>query len=192
MPTKIDFTKTKFIKSASDGAQFLIDHPCIAFLGRSNVGKSTLINSLVSQRNLMKTSKTPGLTRQINYALVDEKFYLVDLPGYGYASYERDYFDKLMDDFFSQENVLKKVYLLIDSRRLLLPADEDFMSYLSSKGLNYSVVFTKTDKLNKSDRHYLSLQKEKLSDVEFFETNQKDKQSLEVLRKDIIKTVLSI
>lgn len=186
---EVNFNKAVFVRSAPTKAQFLFDHPTVTFIGRSNVGKSTLINALVRQKNFMKTSKTAGLTNMVNYALIDNKFYLADVPGYGFATFKRDNFAPMMKDFLEDNPGLKKVYILIDGRRLLLPADEEFADYLASLGINYSFVFTKVDRMNSSEKHYLALQKEKLAPVTCFEVGIKNEKGYQVLRDDIIKTI---
>lgn len=187
MQKRINFQNTKFILSAAGSSQFLTDKPAVAFLGRSNVGKSSLINSLVYS-NLMKTSKSPGVTKFVNYALVDNTFYIVDLPGYGYASGQGELFSSLFSEFIRSKN-LKKIYLLVDSRRLLLPADADFIDYLNKEKIPFSIIFTKSDKLNLSDKHFLALQKEKLGDANFFDCSIKIQKSIESIRKDIIQSI---
>lgn len=186
---KNDFQNVEFIRSAVDKKQFLYDKPIVTFIGRSNVGKSTLINQLVRRKNFMKTSKTAGQTNMVNYSLVDKKFYLVDVPGYGYATFAREHFAKLMEDFLVDNKALKRVYILIDARRLLLPADDEFSQYLESMSIPYSFVFTKTDKMTASEKHYLKLQEEKIAPAPFFEVGLKKDHAYQVLRDDIIKTI---
>lgn len=190
--SKNDFQNVEFIRSAVDKKQFLYDKPIVTFIGRSNVGKSTLINQLVRRKNFMKTSKTAGLTNMVNYSAVDSKFYLVDVPGYGYATFARDHFAKLMEDFLVDNKALKKVYILIDARRLLLPADDEFAQYLESLSIPYSFVFTKTDKMTASEKHYLKLQEEKIAPTTFFEVGLKKESAYQALRDDIIKTVKGV
>ncbi len=186
---KTDFQNVEFIRSAVDKKQFLYDKPIVTFIGRSNVGKSTLVNQLVRRKNFMKTSKTAGLTNMVNYSLVDKKFYLVDVPGYGFATFRRDHFAKLMEDFLVDNKALKRVYILIDARRLLLPADDEFSQYLESLSIPYSFVFTKTDKMTASEKHYLKLQEEKIAPTPFFEVGLKKEKAYQALRDDIILTV---
>lgn len=188
MPS-IQFQNVEFVKSAIDKKGFLLDHPTVTFIGRSNVGKSTLINSLVKRKDFMKTSKTAGRTNMVNYALIDKTVYLADVPGYGFATFKRDTFAGLMKDFLEDNPGLKKVYLLIDSRRLLLPADDDFADYLDSLNLNYSYIFTKTDKLNQSEKHFLNLQKEKLRGKDIFEVGLKNEKQYQLVRDDILKSI---
>ncbi|HNR62661.1 MAG TPA: ribosome biogenesis GTP-binding protein YihA/YsxC [Thermotogota bacterium] len=120
-----------------------------AFAGRSNVGKSTLLNYLFNQK-IAKTSATPGKTRSVNYYLIDELFFCVDLPGYGYAKAaksEQDLWRKVLESYFENNPALKEVFLLVDSRHLLLEKDEQMIEWLQYLGVPFSFVLTKTDKL---------------------------------------------
>lgn len=186
----INFSNVRFIKSASSKADFLYDYPSITFIGRSNVGKSTLINSILKKNNFMKVSKDAGLTKLVNYALVDDKFYLVDVPGYGYSKTKVGSFQKLMDDFLNDNKKIKKVYLLVDSRRLLLPDDDEFISYLENSNIHFALIFTKVDKLSTSEKHFLNLQKDKLSSIQLFETGLKMEKSFQNIRDDIKRVLL--
>lgn len=189
MPEKIRFNNVVFLKSAYQKKDFLLDKPTLTFIGRSNVGKSTLINGLLQRKNFMKTSKTAGATRAVNYCLVDNKFYLADVPGYGFASFERDSFPQLMKDFLEENKALKKVYLLIDSRRLLLPADDEFCDYLEALHMPYAFVFTKIDKLSGAEKADLKLQEEKLAPAQIFEVALKKEELYQKIRKDIVETI---
>ena len=126
------------------------DHgkPEFAFIGRSNVGKSSLINML-SESKLAKVSATPGKTKLINHFLVDEKWWLVDLPGYGYARTSqttRKEFSTLITDYVTKAKGLHFLFVLVDSRHEPLKIDLDFMQLLGREGVPFGVVFTKTDK----------------------------------------------
>ena len=122
----------------------------IAFAGRSNVGKSTLLNALVGQNGLARASNTPGRTREINYFDLGGKLRLVDLPGYGYAKASRkdvEQWSALTRDFLRGRSVLRRVCLLIDSRHGLKAVDMEIMDLLDEAAVNYQIVLTKTDKI---------------------------------------------
>jgi len=133
--------------------------PEIAFAGRSNVGKSSLINALVGQKGLARTSNTPGRTQELNYFVPDgysgadgdmPPLALVDMPGYGYAQAPKDLVDnwtKLVFDYLRGRVTLKRVYLLIDSRHGLKPIDGEVMALLDKAAVSYQVVLTKADKI---------------------------------------------
>ena len=123
----------------------------IAFIGRSNVGKSSLINMLTRHKGLAKVSATPGKTKLINHFLVDEKWWLVDLPGYGYARTSqtvRREFSKIITDYVTKAKGLHFLFVLVDSRHEPMKIDLDFMQLLGREGVPFGIVFTKTDKQN--------------------------------------------
>ena len=131
------------------------DHklPEYGFIGRSNVGKSSLINMLTERKSLAKTSGTPGKTQLINHFIINEDWYLVDLPGYGYAKVSksaRSKFDKFIWSYILKRDQLTTLFVLIDSRHEPLKIDIDFMKKLGEKGIPFSIVFTKADKLSSS------------------------------------------
>lgn len=143
----------EFILSATAPAHFPnTPFPEIAFAGRSNVGKSSLLNKLIRRRNLAHTSSTPGKTRQINFYRIDEKFQLVDLPGYGYAKVsktEREAWRRLIEDYLLERDQLRLVVSLIDIRHEPTALDRDLLAWLESIGRRYAVVLTKADKVKK-------------------------------------------
>lgn len=123
--------------------------PEYAFIGRSNVGKSSLINMLTGVKGLAKTSGRPGKTQLINHFLINGEWYLVDLPGYGYAKTSkssREKWDKMMHDYFLHREPLANVYVLVDSRVEPQRLDLEFISFLGMNGIPLTIVFTKTDK----------------------------------------------
>ena len=127
----------------------------IAIVGKSNVGKSSLINSLCNRNKLAKTSATPGKTRLINYFLLNEEFYLVDLPGYGYAAAPKDEQKKwgeLMESYLSSGRVTH-IYMLIDIRHEPTVLDKQMFGYILYYGIPYTLIATKADKLAKSKRN---------------------------------------
>lgn len=127
--------------------------PEYAFIGRSNVGKSSLINMLTSNKKLAKTSSTPGKTQLINHFLINEDWYLVDLPGYGYARVskkERKKFGKLITDYILNRTNLVNVFVLVDSRHEPQKNDLEFMQFLGESQIPFSIVLTKIDKMNSS------------------------------------------
>ena len=123
--------------------------PEYAFIGRSNVGKSSLINMLTGIKGLAKTSGRPGKTQLINHFLINNEWYLVDLPGYGYARTSRssrERWDKMMRDYFLHREQLTNTFVLVDSRIPPQHIDLDFIDFLGGNGVPLTVVFTKTDK----------------------------------------------
>jgi len=127
--------------------------PEYAFIGRSNVGKSSLINMLTNHKSLAKTSGKPGKTQLINHFLINKNWFLVDLPGYGYASVSKDQrksFQKFIKDYFNKRMQLACTFVLIDSRHKPQQIDLEFMEFLGSNAIPFCIIFTKTDKLNKS------------------------------------------
>lgn len=123
--------------------------PEYAFIGRSNVGKSSLINMLVGQKNLAKTSGTPGKTQLINHFIVNDKWYLVDLPGYGYAKRsmsERRRWEQMIENYFRKRENLVSVFVLIDARHAPQKIDLEFVNQLGHWEIPFVLVFTKADK----------------------------------------------
>jgi GTP-binding protein len=147
--------KSEFVVSAGNPAMFPADRlPEIAFLGRSNVGKSSLINTLLGQKGLAFTSSTPGRTQTINFYRIDGAFHFVDLPGYGYARVPPGHLEqwkKLIDHYLEKRDTLKLSCLILDGRRGWMDKDLDLKRWLEHHGRQYLVVVTKTDKLNQSE-----------------------------------------
>ena len=128
------------------------DLPEYAFIGRSNVGKSSLINMIVDQKNLAKVSVKPGKTQLINHFIIDESWYLVDLPGYGYAKIAlsvKEKFQKLISRYILHRENLYCLFVLIDVRHEPLKIDLDFLTWLGENHVPFAIVFTKADKLGK-------------------------------------------
>jgi GTP-binding protein len=127
--------------------------PEFAFIGRSNVGKSSLINLLTGRKGLAQTSGTPGKTRLINHFMINSRWYLVDLPGYGYAKTSkdsRDKFDRMIREYLSERRTLINTFLLIDARHEALKSDLEFMEWLGMSGIPFTIIFTKSDKQGKT------------------------------------------
>ena len=146
----------RFIAGAGDTASLPDESlPEIAFLGRSNVGKSSLVNALTGRRMLARTSNTPGRTRQINFFALDGRLMLVDLPGYGYAAASKSAvaaWTRLVQHYLRGRASLRRVCLLIDSRHGIKEPDRPVMRLCDTSGLSYQVVLTKVDKLGPAAR----------------------------------------
>ncbi len=130
------------------------DKPEYAFIGRSNVGKSSLINMLTGQTKLAKTSGSPGKTQMINHFIVNNEWYLVDLPGYGYAKVsmkQRASFSKMIENYLTQRPNLATVFVLIDSRHKPQQIDLDFLAQLGEWQVPFNIAFTKADKSTQRD-----------------------------------------
>lgn len=129
------------------------DRPEYAFIGRSNVGKSSLINSLMQRKKLAKTSSTPGKTQLINHFSVNQEWYLVDLPGYGFAKVpkaQKQRFERMISDYILGRKNLVNVFVLVDARHTPQQIDLEFMEWLGISQIPFSIVFTKLDKLKNS------------------------------------------
>lgn len=141
----------EFIMSNSEVSKCPKDTlPEYAFIGRSNVGKSSLINMLTNHKNLAKTSGRPGKTQLINHFLINKNWFLVDLPGYGYAKVSKSSkkkFQKFITDYFEKRTQLINAFVLVDIRHEAQKIDLEFMEYLGEKGIPFSIIFTKADKL---------------------------------------------
>ena len=152
----INFNKAEFILSATVPAQFVHDGlPQVAFAGRSNVGKSSVINRVVNRKNFARVGASPGKTTQINYFKIDGRLYLVDLPGYGYAKVnfnEKKRWADLMEGYFTSDRNIRLVVQLTDMRHPVTKDDLDMMRFMQSAGYDFIVVMTKSDKLNKTER----------------------------------------
>jgi GTP-binding protein len=187
----INFRNTKFIKSATKDKECLFDLNHVVFIGRSNVGKSSLINALCDIKNLAFVSKNPGQTKLLNFYNVDNSFYLVDAPGYGYRrTSSQDGFDQMMDSYFSSNSKLKLVLWLLDSRRELSLEDREFYLFLMKINVKVVVIFTKSDKLNQSDKAKIKkLAASELSSLDYVLTSINDKKSLDEVKKQIINNI---
>lgn len=144
----------RFVISNSDVRKCPSDNkPEYAFIGRSNVGKSSLINALTGQRKLAMTSATPGKTLLINHFLVNDEWYLVDLPGYGYAKRSKsqtEQLQKIISSYVLGREQMTLLFVLIDSRHEPQKIDLEFIEWLGENGVPFAIIFTKADKLTKS------------------------------------------
>ncbi|MEC7619501.1 MAG: ribosome biogenesis GTP-binding protein YihA/YsxC [Bacteroidota bacterium] len=168
--------------------------PEYAFIGRSNVGKSSLINMLCNKKKLAKTSSRPGKTQLINHFLINKKWYLVDLPGYGYArasKTQKKTFQKFIIDYFTKRKQLVSAFLLIDIRHNPQPIDMDFLRWLGENFIPFSIVFTKADKIKEKDLerkvsdYLLKLKEEWESLPQYFVTSSEKKLGQESIMKYI-------
>lgn len=153
----MQISSAKFVLSALDPEQYPRDRrPEFAFVGRSNVGKSTLLNTLLGKKGLAKTSGTPGKTQTLNFFDVNEKLYFVDLPGYGFAKVPKsmkETWNKVMMEYLRSREPLRMVASLVDSRHKPSPLDVEMLHLLEEAEVPTLVVATKIDKLKRSQRH---------------------------------------
>lgn len=144
-------TSAEFVMSNTDVAKCPKEPlPEYAFIGRSNVGKSSLINMLVDNKNMAKTSGRPGKTQLINHFKINQNWFLVDLPGYGYARVskkDKKTFQKYITDYFLKRKQLVSAFVLVDIRHEPQPVDMEFMEWLGTNSIPFAIVFTKADKL---------------------------------------------
>lgn len=150
----MNIKSAKYLTSAVNVSQILKDEAVeFAFVGRSNVGKSSLINALVGQKNLAKTSSTPGLTKMINYFVVNDQFRIVDLPGYGYAKTGQKHIANwagLMEKYLTMSPNLKTVFVLLDCRHKPSELDKMMLEFLQTYQIPFMLIVTKVDKIAKS------------------------------------------
>lgn len=168
-------------------------HPEVAFIGRSNVGKSSLINALTGRKALARTSQNPGATQQLNFFLVAD-LVLVDMPGYGFAKVSKQQkgeWDGLIREYLVGRPTLKRVCVLIDARRGVLPADEAFMELLDETAVSFQLVLTKTDLLKQSELDRLleglkkTIRSHPAAHPAVIATSAEDKAGIEELREEL-------
>ena len=151
----INFNRAEFVLSAVNAANFVRDgRPQVTFAGRSNVGKSSVINRILNRKNFARVGATPGKTTQINYFRIDDKIYFTDLPGYGYAKVskgERDRWGMLMERYFTEAGLVTLGVLIVDARHKPTADDITMCDYFKSTGCPLIVVANKLDKLKKSE-----------------------------------------
>lgn len=148
----MNITSARFLTSVANRKDILeTGMPEFAFVGRSNVGKSTIINNLVMKKDLAKTSSMPGLTKLVNYFVVNEKFVFVDLPGYGYAKASKEHqgtWSSLIGDYLLTSKDLKMVFLLLDIRRVPSDLDKIMIDFMIGNDIPFTIIATKADKIS--------------------------------------------
>ena len=191
----INFLNASFVKSCPNRKEKPQDlKPEVLIVGKSNVGKSSLINALCQKKKLAFTSSKPGHTRLLNYYDIDGKFYLVDAPGYGYARTGIDLdrlFASMMESYFDNNKELKLVLILLDARREISEDDQEIINYVKESGFPFYVVITKVDKVNQKEKAALN---KRLKEQEFksecvFYTSSLDNKGLNLLKKGIEKSL---
>ena len=186
----INFKNSFFIKSAPKVDDRPSDNlPEVLIVGKSNVGKSSLINALTGRKSLAFTSSKPGHTRLLNYYNIDNKFFLVDAPGYGYAKGGVDLdrlFGEMMEGYFNNNQFLKLVLLLIDSRREFSDNDLEILDFLKENNYPFFLIITKTDKINQSGKAMMMKRLKELGVEEnVYLTSALEPRTLEKLRLGI-------
>ena len=155
MTKNLNLNNAVFVTSAASEKQFISSSvKCIAFAGKSNVGKSSVINSLLNRKNLAKTGAQPGKTVHVNYFLIDDRVYFIDLPGYGYAKVsasEKERWGKLMESFFAGNDTYDIGIFIVDARHKPTQNDVTMAEYFKSSGKKFAVIANKTDKLKRSE-----------------------------------------
>ena len=191
----INFLNASFIKSCPNRKEKPQDlKPEVLIVGKSNVGKSSLINALCQKKKLAFTSSKPGHTRLLNYYDIDGKFYLVDAPGYGYAKTGIDLdrlFANMMESYFDNNKELKLALILLDARREISEDDQEIINYVKESGFPFYVVITKVDKVNQKEKAALNKRlKEQIFKPEcVFYTSSLDNEGLNQLKKGIEKSL---
>ncbi len=187
----VNFHSARFIKSAFSKDDHLHDYPQVLLIGKSNVGKSSLINALTGQKSLAYVSKTPGQTKLVNYYLIDDTFYLVDVPGFGYRklAYEKDDFEPMMEGYLQDNSRLKVVYYLLDARRDVTAQEEGTIDFMREKGYPVVVIFTKSDKLKQSEKSRLLQQVRQRGWERYHFSSVSSERQLEEVRRSILSHI---
>ena len=191
----INFNNATFIKSCPNRKEKPQGQtPEVLIVGRSNVGKSSLINALCQKKKLAFTSSKPGHTRLLNYYDIDKKFFLVDAPGYGYAKGGINLdqlFYEMMESYFADNHELKLVLILLDARRELTNDDVEIINYVEENEIPFFLVVTKFDKVNQKEKAALNkhLKEVGLKSEEIFYTSALKDNTLTLLKKGIEKSL---
>ena len=194
-----NFSNISFKKSSANENQCPKDgFQEFAMIGRSDVGKSSLINSILNKKNIAKTSKKPGKTQLINHYFIENNFYIVDLPGYGYTKLSKKKSEIILNlsfDYILNREKLLKIFLLIDIRHKPLEIDIDFIDFLISENKNFNIIFTKADKLKKINikehcKDYFKQLKKPGIDSTFFISSSTKNIGISEIRRNIKKSVV--
>ena len=191
----INFNNVTFVKSCptrKEKPQVVKSE--VLIVGKSNVGKSSLINAMTNKKKMAFTSSKPGHTRLLNYYDIDNQFYIVDAPGYGYAKGGLDLdrlFAEMMESYFDDNRELKLVLILLDARRELSNDDQEIIDFVKDSGVSYFVVITKYDKVNQKEKAALNkrLAAEGFKKEQVFYTSSLNNDGLALLKKEIEKAI---
>ena len=191
----INFNNVTFVKSCPTRKERpQVNKSEVLIVGKSNVGKSSLINALCNKKKMAFTSSKPGHTRLLNYYDIDGKFYLVDAPGYGYAKGGLDLdrlFATMMESYFDDNKELKLVLILLDARRELSMDDHEIIDFVKESNVSYFIVVTKYDKVNQKEKAALNkhLKSEGFQKEQVFFTSSLNNDGLNLLKKEIEKSI---
>ena len=191
----INFNNVTFVKSAPTRKEKpQVTKSEVLIVGKSNVGKSSLINALCNKKKMAFTSSKPGHTRLLNYYDIDNQFYLVDAPGYGYAKGGLDLdrlFAQMMESYFDNNKELKLVLILLDARRELSEDDQEIINFVKESNVSYFIVVTKYDKVNQKEKAALNkhLVSEGFNKEQVFFTSSLNNDGLNLLKKGIEKSI---
>lgn len=191
----INFSNVTFVKSCPTRKEKpQVTKSEVLIVGKSNVGKSSLINALCNKKKMAFTSSKPGHTRLLNYYDIDNAFYMVDAPGYGYAKGGLDLdrlFASMMESYFDNNKELKLVLILLDARRELSLDDQEIIDFVKSSEVSYFIVVTKYDKVNQKEKAALNkrLMNEGFSKEQVFYTSSLNNDGLNLLKKGIEKSI---
>lgn len=196
----VNFANVEFLCAAANSQQLLrLDNivsgkPAVAFFGRSNVGKSSLINTILQHKKMARTSQSPGCTRQINFFLVDKKIIFVDLPGYGYAKVSKQQmilWEELLQTYLSHTHNIKRLFLLLDSRRGVMDIDQQIIKFLGQEGVPFRIVLNKIDLLKKEDLEQTISNVQNTTSHSPLLFSSINKTGLSEIRQEIITTIES-